>query len=40
MWARRDDWLDVCVYVWYVSDRAMWGDARWESRVDKGAGVY
>lgn len=23
-----------------VSDQAMWDDARWESRVDKGAGVY
>lgn len=22
-----------------VGDRAMWGSARWESRVDKGAGV-
>lgn len=23
-----------------VSDQAMWDDARWESKVDKGAGVY
>lgn len=28
--------LDVCVDV---GDQAMWDDARWESRVDKGAGV-
>lgn len=29
--------LYVCVDV---SDRAMWDEARWESTVDKGAGVY
>lgn len=28
--------LDVCVDA---GDQAMWDDARWESRVDKGAGV-
>lgn len=29
--------LHVCVDV---SDQTMWDDAKWESRVDKGAGVY
>lgn len=39
--ALGDEVMTGCVLdVWVdVGDQAMWDDARWESRVDKGAGV-